>query len=72
MAADNDGGAADLSQDDRGDVAGVVAAVDIEVVEETRLAKDNQELVRERAVLAELMLALVGVETAQHAAHDVN
>jgi len=72
MAADNDGGAADLSQDDLGDVAGVVAAVDIEVVEETRLAKDNQELVRERAVLAELMLALVGVETAQHAAHDVN
>jgi len=72
MAADNEGGAADLSQDDLGDVAGVVAAVDIEAVEETRLAKDNQELVRERAVLAELMLALVAAETAQHAAHEVN
>lgn len=64
-----------MSQDDLGDVAGVVAAVDIEAVEETRLAKDNHEFVRDMAVLllpAELMLVLVRAGAAQHAAHDLD
>jgi hypothetical protein len=61
-----------LSQDDIGDVAGVVTAVDIEAVEETRLPKDNHELVREMAVLLpELTLAL-GAAGAEHAAHSID
>jgi hypothetical protein len=73
---ESEGGTADLrSQDDLGDVAGVVGAV--EALEETRLAKDNHEFVREMAVLPlpiELMLALVLARSgaAQHAAHDVS
>lgn len=63
-----------MSQDDIGDVAGVVTSVDIEAVEETRLPKDNQELVRERdMLLLGLTLALlVALDAAKHAAHDVD
>jgi hypothetical protein len=69
----SDGGGLDLSQDDLGDVAGVVAAVDTDVVEETRLPKDNHELVRESAMLLlGLTLALGPADTAEHAAHDVD
>ena len=58
---------------DIGDVAGVVTSMDIDAVEETRLPRDNQELVRERAMLLlGLTLALlVAPDTAKHAAHDV-
>jgi hypothetical protein len=47
--------------------------MDIDAVEETRLPRDNQELVRERAMLLlGLTLALlVAPDTAKHAAHDV-
>lgn len=63
-----------MSQDDIGDVAGVVTAVDIEAVEETRLPKDNHELVREMAVLLlELTLAgPLGAAGAEHAAHSID
>jgi hypothetical protein len=59
---------------DIGDVAGVVRLMDIDAVEETRLPRDNQELVRERAMLLlGLTLALlVAPDAAKHAAHDVD
>lgn len=68
-------GGALFSQLEIGDVAGVVAAVDILAVEDTRLPNESHELVRDIAVPRELMLALaleMGVEAvvaAEHAAH---
>lgn len=74
-------GLADLSQVEMGDVAGVVAAVDTEA---RLLPKDSQELVRESAVPALVVLDMLmmllreemvlGTErvAAQHAAHDVD
>lgn len=72
QAADNDGGGVDFSHDDLGDVAGVVAVVDMEALEETRLAKDNHELVREMAVLLVPTELILAGGAAQHAAHDVS
>lgn len=71
---DNNGGAEYLSQDEIGDVAGVVAAVVTDAAEETRLPNDNHEPVREGDTLLppELMLALGAADAAEHAAHDVN
>ena len=59
---------------DIGDVAGVVTPMDIDAVEETQLPRDNQELVRKRAMLLlGLTLALlVAPDAAKHAAHDVD
>jgi hypothetical protein len=42
------------------------------VVEETRLPKDNQELVRERAVLLLELTLKLGAVDAEHAAHAVD
>jgi len=62
----------DFGHDDLGDVAGVVAVVDMEAPEETRLAKDNHELVREMAVLLVSTELILAGGAAQHAAHDVS
>lgn len=75
IAADSDGGGADLSHDEIGDAAGVVAAVDIDAVEETRLPNDSHEFVRESTMLErELVLDAIDADAdaAQHAAHDAD
>jgi hypothetical protein len=61
-----------LSHDEIGDAAGVVAAVDIDAVEETRLPNDSHEFVRESAMLELALVADVDADAAQHAAHDVD
>ena len=65
-------GGALFSQLEIGEVAGVVATVDILAVEETRLPNESHELVRDMAVPRELILALaleVGAVAAEHAIH---